>query len=60
MHIFICTKYRVLRERYGISCTTLLEVEEALREARPNTLWFIYHVLQEVDAHCIATDTQNP
>ena len=57
MHIFSCDKYGLLRQRYGVTCTTAPEVQTALNEARPNMLWFIYHVLREVDAHCASTQT---
>ena len=55
MHVFSCSKYTTLRQRYGITSTTVQAVEADLTEAKPNVLWYLYHVLHAVDTHCTST-----
>ena len=56
MHIFTCSWHETLRRRYNIDATDQRATLNDLVEARPNMLWYLYHVMAAEDDFCKSHD----
>ena len=51
-HIFTCPCYETLRRRYHVSTNSREQISALVRTAAAPVMWFVYHVLKQVDQTC--------
>ena len=52
MHVLTCSWHGALRHRYSINGGDAVAIKQDLIAAKPNVLWYLYHVLKAEDDYC--------
>ena len=59
-HIFTCQAYSKWRDKYGINRELQGRHIKTIKQAKPNTMWYVYQVIRIVDKEMVKTPEQAP